>query len=77
MKDIINSLGGILRTIAVGVGVLLIIIAGIIIMTSGGNPEKLDKGKKMLKWTLIGFAIVVSASFIVDLIQQILSKYIS
>jgi heme A synthase len=66
-------LGGILRTIAVGIGIILIIIAGIIIMTSGGNTEKLDKGKKMLKWTLIGFAIVTVASFIIDLLKELLA----
>jgi hypothetical protein len=73
LKDVIDSLGGILRTIAVGIGVILIIIAGIIIMTSGGNTEKLDRGKKMLKWTLIGFAIVTVASFIIDLLQELLA----
>ena len=74
VKEIINSFGGILRTIALVAGVLLIIIAGIMIMTSGGDKERLDRGKRMLKWTLIGFAIVVSASFIIDLIQEILPK---
>jgi len=50
----------------------MIIIAGIIIMTSRGSEEKVTKGKKIIKWTLIGVAIAVSASFIIGLIKELL-----
>ncbi len=73
IRNLLSSVGGAMRAIALAVGLILIIIAGIIIMTSGGNKERLEKGKKMLFWTLFGVAIVVSTSFIISLVEEIFS----
>jgi uncharacterized membrane protein AbrB (regulator of aidB expression) len=74
VKGVIDAVAGILRVIAAGIGVLMIIIAGIIIMTSGGDRDKLETGKRIFKWTIVGVAIVMAASFILELIQEILPE---
>jgi hypothetical protein len=56
---------------AVGVWTLLnFTIAGFGIITSGGNPQKLEKNKENLKWTTIGllllFGSYVAVSYLLD-----------
>ena len=70
--QLIDIIANGLRVLAIGIGIIMIIIAGIIIMTSRGSEEKVTKGKKIIKWTLIGVAIAVSASFIIGLIKELL-----
>ena len=54
---IIRAALGLLGTVAVG----LIIYAGFTIMTSGGSPEKVETGKKILRNAVIGLVIILSA----------------
>ncbi|MDA2922689.1 Ig-like domain-containing protein [Patescibacteria group bacterium AH-259-L07] len=50
--------------------VIIIIAGGVVWMTSGGNPEKIDRAKKILSSGVIGLLIIISAyaiaSFIVE-----------
>ncbi len=53
---------------------LILLIAGalsFIIGAGNQNPEKLEKSKKTITWALIGFLIVISAYFIMQIIQVI------
>lgn len=53
-------------------GVIMILYAGLTMMTAAGNPEKFDKGKKILLWTVIGLVIVFIGEGFVTLIESIL-----
>lgn len=70
--DIIGSVIGIIRDLALGVGIIMVLISGMTIMTAGGSEEKVTKGKKMLLWTVIGVAIIVSVEFITGFILELL-----
>ncbi len=64
-------LGSLVQPLVVLVGVLLlviIIISGIIWMTSGGNEERITKAKGMLKNGIIGLVIVTCSYLIVSFI---------
>ena len=64
-------LGSLAQPLVVLVGVLLlviIIISGIIWMTSGGNEERITKAKGMLKNGIIGLVIVTCSYLIVSFI---------
>jgi len=74
IEDIIKAITGILRVVAIGVGVIMVIWSGIMIITAGGSEEKLNKGKKTMMWTLVGVAIVISVDFIVGLVKEILAE---
>ena len=69
--ELIKKIGDLLRVLAIGVGIIMVIYSGIMIMTAGGSEEKVTKGKKMLTWTIIGVAIVVSVDFIVGFILEL------
>ena len=72
LMEIIAAITGILQLLAIAVGTIMIIIAGIQYMTSAGSEEKAGKAKKTILYTLIGVAITISVNFIVGIIKEIL-----
>jgi len=66
---IIRAVLGLLGIVAISI----IIYAGYTIMTSGGNEEKVEKGKKTLINAFIGLAIILSAFSIVQFVINALS----
>jgi len=65
---VINIFLSVLGVIAIG----LILYAGYIIMTSGGNPEKIKVGQLILKNAVIGLIIILCSWGIVTLIMRVL-----
>lgn len=53
---------------------LLIIYAGFLWMTAGGDQQKVDKSKSILKNSIIGLIITLLAIFIVRFVSDILKK---
>ena len=60
--------------IAFPVTVLFIIYGGILMMSSGGSKSQAENGKKILMAALIGFAIVLSVSLILNSVLTVLAK---
>ncbi len=56
------------------VALLLILYAGWLYMTSGGEPSKVDKAKKILSNALIGLIIILSAFAIATFVINFLSR---
>lgn len=54
--------------IAGGVGMILIIYSGYMIMTSAGDPKKVQAGKELLQASLSGVFMVVFAAFLLRII---------
>jgi hypothetical protein len=58
---------------AVGILALLYLIYGAsIILTSQDNPERLDRGKKIVWGAIIGALFVIGSTFIIKLLIQVL-----
>lgn len=74
VMEIIAAITGILQVLAIAVGVIMIILAGIQYMTSAGSEEKTKKAKNMILYALIGIAIITSVNFIIGLLKEILGK---
>lgn len=53
------------------IGVILIIAAGFIFMFSQGNQQRIDKGKEVVKYAIIGLIIAFLSYVIVTSIQTI------
>lgn len=68
--DLLFDIGWILMVIAIGIAVLMIIIAGIQYMTAGGDEDKVKTAKKTIVNGLIGVAIVLLAYFAVSLVRE-------
>jgi hypothetical protein len=52
------------------VAVILIIISGITLITSGGDPKKIDQAKKTLTYAIAGLVLIFFSFFIVIFIAQ-------
>jgi len=53
-------------------GVIAFIYAGFLLITAGGNPSKLEQGKAVFKYTIIGVLIAFAAWLIIDTILKYL-----
>ena len=71
-EEIIENLIGFLFKIGIVLAPLMIIIGGFLFVTAGGNIEQVNRAKKIIIWTLIGFLIVLLAQGIMNLIEVIL-----
>lgn len=75
----VDTFGALLAQIAEGVGILIaslgvimIIVAGILYLTSAGSPEKIGVAKKALVYAIAGIAIGLAAGAIVEIVKQTL-----
>ncbi len=69
IPDLIVKILKIVRTIAIPIVVLLIIWAGFKFVWARGNPTELTKAREALMWTLIGAAILLGATLLVEIIK--------
>jgi hypothetical protein len=73
-EEFIDDLINFIFWIAAAIFPIIIIIAGFLFLTSGGDPEKIRTAKRMILWTIIGLAIVLLAKGIISLIKAVISK---
>jgi hypothetical protein len=66
IEKIVNWLAQIGGIIAVG----MIIWGAIQMLTAGGNPEKIEKAKKTIFWTVVGYAIILIGKGIETIIRN-------
>ncbi len=72
-QDLINLIGVWIFNLSIPIAVIIIIYAGILMLTAGGNPGKFKKGAEALKYAVIGLAIIFIGKGFVTLIQSILN----
>lgn len=72
-QELVNVIGTWIFNLAIPVAVIIIIYAGVLMLTSGGSPTQFKKGTEALKWAVIGLAVVLIGKGFVTLIQSILS----
>lgn len=66
LKNVVNFV----LTMAIGFGVFVLVLAGLLYALSGGNSGKIQSAKKAVKSALIGLAIVFSAWLLIAVILQ-------
>jgi len=72
--DIPGLIGYILylaRWIAGSIAVLMIVVGAYQILFSAGDPKGWEKGKQTITWAVVGFAIVLLAQVVVDIIKEL------
>ncbi len=70
MKKALNTLFALSGTAAV----LFIVLGGFQYMTSAGNQEQADKGKKTLMYAVIGLIIIILATTIVNILVKLITS---
>jgi hypothetical protein len=71
-QDLVNIIGKWIFNLAIPIAVIIIIWAGVLMLTSGGDPSRFKKGSEALKYAFIGLAIVLIGKGFVTLIKSIL-----
>ena len=58
---------------ALMLGIIMVIISGISYMTAGGESDRVNKATKVLTYSVIGVAIALISSFVIQIIRNLLS----
>lgn len=66
-------IGGILKLIT-PIVIIMVLVGAFQILTAGGNPEKVTKGRKTILYAVVGYAIVLLAQGLVFIIKEILGE---
>ena len=79
LKGGATDLGGLVKVLAqwlfnlaIPIAVIMIVYAGVLFLTAQGSEQKVTKAKDVLKYAVIGLAIILIGSGFVTLIQSIL-----
>ena len=59
-------------TVIASLGAVMIIVAGILYLTSAGSPEKVGTAKKALIYAIAGIAIGLAATSIVEIVKNVI-----
>ncbi len=70
IEDLLNSITNFLYWISFPIATLMIIVAAIMFVTSGGNKDQITKAKNLLIYIGIGFLMIILANGVVELIRQ-------
>jgi len=69
---IIDNVVNFIFNIAVVLAPLMIIIAGFLFVTAGGNAEQISRARAIIIWTAVGFLIILLSRGIMGLIKTLL-----
>lgn len=68
-----NIITGLRDTIAPPLVAVAVLYGGFLMLFAGGDPEKFAKGRKAILYAVIGYAIILIASGISSLIQNVVA----
>lgn len=71
-EKLIKNIFDFIFWVTMAVAPIMIIVAAFYFLTSGGNPEKVNKAKKIVFFTFLGLIIVLLARGIISVIEQLL-----
>ena len=70
--DFIDNVITFLFQIAFAIFPLMIVIAGLFMVTAAGNPKRVETAKNIILYTVIGFIIILLAKGFVELLEEAL-----
>ena len=73
-EELIDGIINFVFWIGVAVAPIMILIAGVMYMTAGGDTIKIGKAKNLILYTVIGFTIIMFARGLIALLESILGK---
>jgi hypothetical protein len=74
IPEVLGRLANFIFTLALYILPVIIVIAGIFFVTAAGNPEQIEKGKKLIIYGLMGFIIILVAKGLINLIEEVFTK---
>lgn len=72
-NDLLDAIFKYILIFALAVAPLFIIWGGFLMLTSQGDPKKTSSGKDIIKWTVIGLAVVLFARAFLSIIRSVIN----
>jgi len=72
LEQLIKGITDFIFNLGIIIAPLMIVIGGFVFLTSGGEPNRTSLGKNIMKWSIIGLAIILFAWGIQSVIKFIL-----
>jgi hypothetical protein len=70
--EVVTNILNLLLSVLAMIGVISLVWGGILYLTSGGNQDRAEKGKKQLIYSIIGLVIAIGSLVIIKQIQAVL-----
>lgn len=72
VQAVVSAIGNWLYAIAFALVPVMILVGAFYILTAAGDPERVNTGKKIILWTIIGLGIVIISTGIMSLMKELL-----
>ncbi len=72
IKELVEALVDFITKLAIAISPIIFIWAGFLFYFAGGDPEKVKTATNLIKWAVIGLAIIIVANGIVYVIGDII-----
>jgi hypothetical protein len=74
IDSVLKKVMGWLVQLGAPLATVMIIIGGIQMLFSGGNPEKFKKGQQTILYTAIGYGIILLGTGLIEIIEALLKS---
>jgi len=71
-EDLVNAIIGFLIKIGIPIASVMFVIAGVVFVTSSGDPNKVKTAKNIMIYTAVGLAVILVASGLIKVLQSLL-----
>jgi len=72
IEDLINAIIGFLIKIGTPIAAIMFVIAGIVFVTSAGDPKRVLTARMIMIYTAVGLAVILIASGLIKVLQSLL-----
>jgi len=72
LQELVDKLIDFIFAVAIAITPLVLIYAGFLFLTAGGDPQKVNQAKSLIFWALIGLTIVILAKGLIKVLQDVL-----
>ncbi len=73
-EDLVNAIIGFLIKIGIPLATIMFVIAGVLFVTSAGDPNRVSTAKKFMLYTAIGLAVILVSSGLIKVLQSLLQS---
>jgi heme/copper-type cytochrome/quinol oxidase subunit 2 len=73
-RELIENIITFIFNMALIVFPLIMIFAGVLFMTAGGDPKQVERAKDLIFYAFIGFIIILLAKGVITLLEQTLKN---
>ncbi|MEK7519216.1 MAG: hypothetical protein AAB565_00290, partial [Patescibacteria group bacterium] len=70
-EKLILNIVNFIFTLALPIVVIMIIVGGFMFVTAAGEPAKIQQGKQLILWAVIGLIVILLAKGMITLIKEI------